>query len=255
MLRRMRETGTEHVWLDGRAFGVEKWRTRFPTIYATLTSLGIDPVHDLIPVIPACHYASGGVRTDLVGRSTVPALYACGEAACTGVHGANRLASNSLLEGLVFGRRIASELVADLGEPAATSAPADPEGDSAVVDDSVRSRLQQIMSSHVGVLRDRAGLEVATAELAELTTRTVATGATEGWEASNLLTVSTALTAFHEARDITVRFARDQADRLYTIKATHPRFGDLNGAELLHLMNGHALRHVAQIRETRRAVE
>jgi uncharacterized damage-inducible protein DinB len=67
--------------------------------------------------------------------------------------------------------------------------------------------------------------------------------------------VSTALTAFHEARDITVRFARDQADRLYTIKATHPRFGDLNGAELLHLMNGHALRHVAQIRETRRAVE
>ena len=203
MLRRMRETGTEHVWLDGRAFGVVKWRTRFPTIYATLTSLGIDPVHDLIPVIPACHYASGGVRTDLVGRSTVPALYACGEAACTGVHGANRLASNSLLEGLVFGRRIASELVADLGEPAATSAPADPEGDSAVVDDSVRSRLQQIMSSHVGVLRDRAGLEVATAELAELTTRTVATGATEGWEASNLLTVSTALTAAARAREET----------------------------------------------------
>jgi L-aspartate oxidase len=133
----------------------------------------------------------------------VPALYACGEAACTGVHGANRLASNSLLEGLVFGRRIASELVADLGAPAATGEPADPEGDSAVVDDSVRSRLQQIMSSHVGVLRDRAGLDVATAELAELTTRTGATGATEGWETSNLLTVSTALTAAARAREET----------------------------------------------------
>src|SRR4029077_7909788 len=132
MLRRMRETGTEHVWLDGRAFGVEKWRTRFPTIYATLTSLGIDPVHDQIPVIPACHYASGGVRTDLVGRSSGPALYACGEAACTGVHGANRLASDSLLEAIGFGRRIESEPVAYLGDPPASEASANPEGDSAV---------------------------------------------------------------------------------------------------------------------------
>jgi len=133
----------------------------------------------------------------------VPRLYACGEAACTGVHGANRLASNSLLEGLVFGRRIASELVADLGEPATTAEPADPEGESAVADDSARSRLQQIMSSHVGVLRDRAGLDAATAELTALTARTVATGATEGWETSNLLTVAISLTAVARAREET----------------------------------------------------
>jgi L-aspartate oxidase len=203
MLRRMRETGTEHVWLDGRAFGVEKWRVRFPTIYATLTSLGIDPVHELIPVVPACHYASGGIRTDLVGRSTLPALYACGEAACTGVHGANRLASNSLLEGLVFGRRIAAEIVAVLGEPAAAVEPADSDGVGAVADDAIRPDVQQIMSAHVGVLRDRAGLDQAGAQLAALTTRRGTRGTTEGWETTNLLTVATALTAAARAREET----------------------------------------------------
>ena len=79
ILRRMRETGAEHVWLDARHFGAEKWRVRFPTIYATLLSLGIDPVHELIPVVPACHYASGGVRTDL--RRGVVAARTCSPAA------------------------------------------------------------------------------------------------------------------------------------------------------------------------------
>ena len=120
--RRMRETGAEHVWLDARHFGLEKWRVRFPTIHSTLLSLGIDPVSELIPVVPACHYASGGVRVDLSGESSVRNLFACGEAACTGVHGANRLASNSLLEGLVFGHRIAATLIERLGEPAAPPA-------------------------------------------------------------------------------------------------------------------------------------
>src|SRR5688572_6579701 len=114
IMRRMRETGAEHMWLDARHFGAEKWEQRFPTILATCRSYGVDPVTDLIPVAPACHYASGGVATDLHGQSSIPGLFACGEVACSGVHGANRLASNSLLEGLVFSRRIAARLAEGL---------------------------------------------------------------------------------------------------------------------------------------------
>ena len=197
IVRRMRETGAEHVWLDARAFGSEKWRVRFPTIYATLLSLGIDPVHELIPVVPASHYASGGVRTDLNGESSVPGLFVCGETACTGVHGANRLASNSLLEGLVFGHRIADTIVGRLGAPAAAADdvaefPAGP----GLLSDAARPALQQLMSRHVGVLRDLKGLDEAERGLAELAAAATTTDSgTENWEATNLLTVAAAITA------------------------------------------------------------
>jgi L-aspartate oxidase len=193
ILRRMRETGAEHVWLDARHFGAEKWRVRFPTIYATLVSLGIDPVHQLIPVVPASHYASGGVRTDLSGESSLPGLFACGETACTGVHGANRLASNSLLEGLVFGRRIAETIVARLREPVPPHRAAELDGPVGLGSDEVRPALQQLMSTHVGVLRDRAGLEAARKGIAELADVDGVTPGTESWEATNLLTVASAL--------------------------------------------------------------
>jgi L-aspartate oxidase len=193
ILRRMRETGAEHMWLDARAFGVAKWQARFPTILATLRDLGIDPVSQLIPVAPASHYASGGILTDLNGHASVPGLYACGEAACTGVHGANRLASNSLLEGLVFGRRIAADVLASLkpGEPL-------PElgvdvrgaGVSAAV---TRSQLQAEMAADAGVLRDAEGLQRAAATLQKLAAQRSSDPRTESWEATNLLTVATAL--------------------------------------------------------------
>jgi L-aspartate oxidase len=198
ILRRMRETGAEHMWLDAREFGAEKWRVRFPTIYETLLSRGIDPVHELIPVVPASHYASGGISTDLLGESSVPNLFACGESACTGVHGANRLASNSLLEGLVFGRRIADNIVERLDEPRPPTAAVAQPAAGTLLDDRSRPAVQRLMSQHVGVLRDLKGLDAAERELAELAEGASAQPSTENWEATNLLTVATALV--HAAR-------------------------------------------------------
>lgn len=124
IMNRMHETGAPCMFLDARHFGAAMWESRFPTILAACRHHGIDPVTEPIPIIPAAHHASGGVRTDLHGRTTVPGLYACGEAACTGVHGANRLASNSLLEGLVFATRIATALYTDLPSATPTATPA-----------------------------------------------------------------------------------------------------------------------------------
>ncbi len=200
IMRRMRETGAEHVWLDARAFGAEKWERRFPTILATCRSHGVDPVTELIPVAPACHYASGGVATDLHGRSSVPGLFACGEVACSGVHGANRLASNSLLEGLVFSRRIAEQLAADLParqQPAPDGRPA------GLVDGAVRPALQHAMTERAGVLRSRDGLAAGARALADLATRATDDADVSAWETTNLLTVSTALVAAAAAREET----------------------------------------------------
>src|SRR5689334_11925039 len=124
IFRELRAAGTDHVFLDAR--DVPDLAHRFPTITAACLAAGVDPRTDLIPVAPAAHYASGGVRTDLAGRTSIPGLYACGEVACTGVHGANRLASNSLLEGLVFARRIAADIRADLPPQADPAPPAGP---------------------------------------------------------------------------------------------------------------------------------
>ncbi|MGH9177574.1 MAG: L-aspartate oxidase, partial [Acidimicrobiales bacterium] len=111
------EQGVEHLWLD--ATGLERFDQRFPTIAASLRAAGLDPATDWLPVAPAAHYLSGGVVTDLDGATALPGLWACGEVACTGVHGANRLASNSLLEGMVFGPRVIEAIMRgkDAGEP------------------------------------------------------------------------------------------------------------------------------------------
>jgi L-aspartate oxidase len=101
----MRRTGAEHMYLDLTHIPADHLRQRFPRIYQTCLELGIDLARQQAPVHPAAHYAMGGVRTDLDGRTSLPRLFAAGEVACTGVHGANRLASNSLLEGLVYGAR------------------------------------------------------------------------------------------------------------------------------------------------------
>ncbi|MEU8787156.1 L-aspartate oxidase [Streptomyces sp. NPDC048637] len=188
IMRRAHEQGVEHMYLDGRHFGPQMWATRFPTILAACRSHGIDPVTEPIPVAPAAHYASGGVRTDLRGRTTVPGLYACGEVACTGVHGANRLASNSLLEGLVFAERIASDIAgthaaeaaaggasgtpshgwAEHTEHTAPPAPSAPRTALPLLAPETRTAVQRTMTAGAGVLRSAESLARAAAELDRL---------------------------------------------------------------------------------------
>jgi L-aspartate oxidase len=180
-------SGGDHVYLDARH--VPDLATRFPTITSFARAAGVDPGTQLIPVTPAAHYASGGVRTNLRGATSIPGLYACGEVACTGVHGANRLASNSLLEGLVFARRIAAELAGDLPRQV------DPVGADATgwaVSAAVREPLQRAMTAGAGVVRD-AGSLTRTAQALDEFGRTRQAARIDSWEATNLVTVASAL--------------------------------------------------------------
>ncbi|MFE0038642.1 L-aspartate oxidase [Streptomyces sp. NPDC059015] len=231
IMRRMQEQGVDHMFLDARHFGAEMWENRFPTILAACRAHGIDPVTEPIPVAPAAHYASGGVRTDLHGRTTVPGLYACGEVACTGVHGANRLASNSLLEGLVFAERIARTIAethaagpvppadSDAPAPAAPASPAaagrpgtasgaPAEGGShgpvPLLVPEARREIQRIMTNGAGVLRSAASLDDAADALEALHLSALhdaeefdkaAEPGVESWEATNLLLVARVLVA------------------------------------------------------------
>jgi L-aspartate oxidase len=198
IMRQMLASGKDHVFLDARHFGDEKWRVRFPTILASCRSHGIDPVRELIPVAPACHYSSGGVWTDLQGQTSVPGLYACGEVACTGVHGANRLASNSLLEGLVFARRITNSLAAELP---ALREPAVDRRVPGLVDADVVPEMQRVMTVGAGVIRSAHGLAEAGATLEKLIEQPAGEPGTPGWEATNLVTVASALIAAATTRE------------------------------------------------------
>jgi len=185
-------SGADHVYLDARH--IPDLARRFPTITAMCRAAGVDPLTEPIPVAPAAHYASGGVRTDLHGRTSIPGLYACGEAACTGVHGANRLASNSLLEGLVFARRIAGDIAAGLPPQADPVDPSAGGGEAWAVDNAVRAPLQRTMTRGAGVLRSAESLAEAAAGLTALSAMR-APARNVAWEAANLVTVASALVA------------------------------------------------------------
>lgn len=185
--RQMRLHGRDHLFLDAR--GIENFTERFPTIYHSCREHGIDPTKDLIPIAPASHYASGGIRVDLNGRSTVPGLYACGETACTGAHGANRLASNSLLEGLVFGARIAFDIALSIKRDKKI---AFDRRQPILIDSGARRRIQEAMSRGAGVVRSRESLESVVKELQEVRAMSSTDAHTASWETTNLLLLAEA---------------------------------------------------------------
>jgi L-aspartate oxidase len=191
MADRMRDEGVESLWLD--ATGLAGFDARFPTIAASLRAIGLDPSRDWLPIAPAAHYLSGGVVTDLSGATALPGLWAAGEVACTGVHGANRLASNSLLEGMVFGARLAEAVLdgvdgprptgvmgsllagpverlepaaatpwAMVGSPDPVTAPSWPDITK------TRERLQRLMIEGAGVVRSAESLGSAGASIQDL---------------------------------------------------------------------------------------
>ncbi|CAN5736062.1 L-aspartate oxidase [soil metagenome] len=180
------------AWLDAR--DIEDFATRFPGITAILAEHGLDPLRDALPVAPALHYAMGGVRTDLEGRSNLPGLWAVGEVASTGVHGANRLASNSLLEGLVFADRAGHALAAEPGgEDSPRPLPDFPLQEETGADaqcEEIRRTMREIMTGCVGIQRTEASLLHAEQELARLTRETPSSA----WRTHNQLLVATLIT-------------------------------------------------------------
>jgi L-aspartate oxidase len=180
------------AWLDAR--GIEDFPVRFPGITVMLGRLGLDPGRDLLPVAPALHYAMGGIQTDLDGRATRPGLWAVGEVARTGVHGANRLASNSLLEGLVFADRAGRSLARELqsGVPVVSQDDARGRPDTGMDQDyeGVRQQMRDVMTAHVGVQRSESSLLHAEAELERLTDATPA----EAWRTHSQLLVARLIT-------------------------------------------------------------
>lgn len=194
---------SDHVFLDATRIGAEKLLTRFPTIVARCREYGIDPVTNPIPVAPGEHFSCGGVWTDRLGRTSLRGLYAVGETACTGVHGANRLASNSLLEGLVFGERVGAQLLLNPGtfsEPASDDVASE---DGATLWGMARASVAATMSRFAGVRRTGEGLTDASEALGGHRAGQHNAGRA-GWEATNVATVAAALLAAasdrHESR-------------------------------------------------------
>jgi L-aspartate oxidase len=191
----MQRTATRTVYLDMTALDAAFVKERFPQIYETCRRYGLDLATQRAPVSPAAHYCMGGVRTDLDGRTSIRGLYAAGEVACTGVHGANRLASNSLLEGLVFGARAGRAASLDFKNEAAPVVEPDQAGTTKRADVpphsageialAVRKRVRRLMWERVGILRNRDGLERALREFDQIAKAPL------GRASRNFLTVAT----------------------------------------------------------------
>lgn len=254
--RELAESGAENVWLD--CTGLEGFSHRFPTIHQSLGSVGLDPAKDWLPVAPAAHHLSGGVLTDLDGATALPNLWAAGEAACAGVHGANRLASNSLLEGMVFAARVVDAIVAGkvTGEAAdrtgvlaerptiplvvlescrcnASTAPqpvsAAPTVPAAGDPESRRADLQAVLTANAGVVRDAVSLKAAAEAIEEIAASgppPAPFGAPDA-ELANLVVLARALvegaTAREESRGAHTRADFPESSRDYLVRFVHRR--------------------------------
>jgi L-aspartate oxidase len=218
----MARCGRNNVWLDARHLGEPYLRTRFPTIWDACSDAGYDLSRDLLPVAPAAHYLVGGVLVDVDGRSSIPGLYAAGEVTASGLHGANRLASNSLLEGLVFSRRIARALGGSC-EPAHRRRISSARGSDRVSIPAVpldvplvSAAIKEIMQQRVGMRRCNDGLIRAAAELESLgaVVGTLGDSAAE-LEVANLLTVGTLIAhaAWLRTESRGCHFRRDYPER------------------------------------------
>jgi aspartate oxidase len=196
----MLEQDVDHMWLD--ATGLESFAERFPTIHAALAEVGLDASHDWLPVAPAAHYSCGGVVADLDGATSLAGLWAAGEVACNGVHGANRLASNSLLDGMVFGPRVVEAIERGKAGPEATGAMRSVLGGGGIPGRPLalaratlsggtvtRDRLQRTMTADAGVLRSAESLQRALAACGDIE---VGDGPA-AWELANLATVGEVL--------------------------------------------------------------
>jgi len=163
----MKKAGTEHVFLDCRHMDPKKFIEHFPNIHEKCLTIGIDPARQMIPVAPAAHYSCGGIKTDEWGRTSIKFLYACGECASTGLHGANRLASNSLLEALVFGHRCYQDGVKEfekiISQPSIPdwNASGTTEPKEMILITQSAKELQLLMSDYVGIVRTNTRLQRA----------------------------------------------------------------------------------------------
>ena len=245
MAQRMAAERVEHLWLD--ATGLESFDERFPTLAASLAAAGLDPAVDWLPIAPAAHYVSGGVLTDLRGATALAGLWAAGEVACTGVHGANRLASNSLLEGMVFGARLAEAIESGQhfvghsgamrrGSPIpwrvlAPEGPSPPRhrggGDDVQVADVSKRRelLQRAMTEGAGVVRSASSLEHAAAVVERAAPASLAVSDSESGELANLATMARALLRAARTRTETrgahARLDHPQVDPAWRCRLVH----------------------------------
>jgi L-aspartate oxidase len=163
----MKIRGEDCMYLDCRHINQEDFIAHFPTIYDKCKSIGIDPMKDMIPVAPACHYICGGIKVDALGQTSINQMYAVGECTSTGLHGANRLASNSLLEAMVFAQRIADDVLVKIdnwsiqkGIPDWNASGTTDPKEMVLITQSIKE-LKEIMSSYVGIVRSNVRLKRA----------------------------------------------------------------------------------------------